>query len=332
MTSTRKTMTQEALEELISQRIADALATYDANRNNGDNSRSHDSGSGERRTVHTTRGCTDKEFLNCQPLNFKGTKGAVGLPDWFEKMEYVFHISNCTVECQVKTVGHDVAYEMSLKTLMKKMTKAYCLRTLLRARMLPEESNKVEKYSGGLPNNIQGNVMSARPKTLQEAIELANDLMDQKVRAYADRQADNKRRMNNNSRDNNAQQLPYKRQNVARAYSVGPSEKKEYARTLPLCNKCKFHHNGPCTVTCANYKRVGHLTRDCRSPTAANNQRTLTYFECGNQGHYRSECLKLKNQNRGNQVGSSKARGRVYALGGGEADQSLINVEDEADA
>ncbi|GKC35603.1 hypothetical protein Tco_1047987 [Tanacetum coccineum] len=57
------------------------------------------------------------------------------------------------------------------------------------------------------------------------------------VRAYADRQADNKRRMNNNSRDNNAQQLPYKRQNVARAYSVGPSEKKEYARTLPLCNK-----------------------------------------------------------------------------------------------
>ncbi|GKG39955.1 reverse transcriptase domain-containing protein, partial [Tanacetum coccineum] len=92
--------------------------------------------------------------------------------------------------------------------------------------------------------------------------------------------------MDNNSRDNSSQQPPYKRQNVARAYSAGPSEKKEYAGTLPLCNKCKFQHNGPCTVTCANCKWVGHLTRDCRSPTAVNNQRTRACFECGNQGHY----------------------------------------------
>ncbi|GKA91341.1 hypothetical protein Tco_0813211 [Tanacetum coccineum] len=76
MTSTRQTMTQKALEELLSQRVADALETYDANRNNGDDSRSHNSGSGGRRTVHTTRGCTYKEFLNCQPLNFKRTEGA----------------------------------------------------------------------------------------------------------------------------------------------------------------------------------------------------------------------------------------------------------------
>ncbi|GKD02583.1 hypothetical protein Tco_1177557 [Tanacetum coccineum] len=51
-----------------------------------------------------------------------------------------------------------------------------------------------------------------------------------------------------------------------------------------------------------------------------------------NQGHYRSEYLKLKNQNHRNQAGSGEARGRVYALGGGEADQSPINVEDEANA
>nr|GFD49204.1 hypothetical protein [Tanacetum cinerariifolium] len=24
-------------------------------------------------------------------------------------------------------------------------------------------------------------------------------------------------------------------------------KRKEYAGTLPLCNKCKFHHNGQCT-------------------------------------------------------------------------------------
>ncbi|GKB67514.1 integrase, catalytic region, zinc finger, CCHC-type containing protein [Tanacetum coccineum] len=71
---------------------------------------------------------------------------------------------------------------------------------------------------------------------------------------------------------------------------------------LNLCNKCKFHHNGPCTVKCANCKRVGHLTRDCWSSAATNNQRTLTCYECGNQGHYKSDCPKLKNRNHGNQA------------------------------
>ncbi|GKB73572.1 hypothetical protein Tco_0934984 [Tanacetum coccineum] len=40
--------------------------------------------------------------------------------------------------------------------------------------------------------------------------------------------------MDNNPRDNHAQQPPYKRQNVARAYTAGPGEKREYAGTLPF--------------------------------------------------------------------------------------------------
>ncbi|GKA87283.1 hypothetical protein Tco_0808994 [Tanacetum coccineum] len=211
-----------------------------------------------------------KEFLNCQPLNFKRTEGAVGLAHWFEKMESVFHINNCIMECQVKTVGHDAAYEMPWKTLMKKMTEAYCPRSEIK-KLEIELWNlkvKVEKYNGVLPEYIQGNVMSARPKTFQEEIKLTNDLMDQKVRAYADRQADNKRRMDNSPGDNHDQQPPYKRQNMARAYTARPSENKEYARTLPLCNKCKLHHNGLCTVKYANCKKVGHMAQDYRSPTA----------------------------------------------------------------
>ncbi|GKA47107.1 hypothetical protein Tco_0739990 [Tanacetum coccineum] len=187
---------------------------------NDDGDGSHDLGSGGRRTSHTTRRCTYKEFLNCQPLNFKRTEGAVGLAYWFEKMESMFYINNCIVECQVKyvtytflggaltwwnshvrTVGHDAAYEMPWKTLMKKMTEAYCPRSEIKKLEIELWNLKVKgtnvKYTGVLPGYIQGNVMSARPKTLQEEIELANDLMDQKVRAYADRQADNKRRMDN---------------------------------------------------------------------------------------------------------------------------------------
>ncbi|GKE63190.1 reverse transcriptase domain-containing protein [Tanacetum coccineum] len=199
--------------------------------------------------------------------------------------------------------------------------------------MFPEESDQVEKYVGGLPDMIQGSVMASKPKTMQEAIEFANDLMDQKIRTFAEKQAKNKRRLDNNSSDNNAQQLPFKRKNVARACFAGPSEKKEYVGTLRLCNKWKLRHNGTCTIKCANCNRVGHLTRDCRSPAAtANNQRTLTYYECQNQGHYKSDCPEIKNRNHGNQTRGTEACGMVYALRGGETDQDLNNIEDNIDA
>ncbi|GJY08376.1 putative reverse transcriptase domain-containing protein [Tanacetum coccineum] len=92
-------------------------------------------------------------------------------------------------------------------------------------------------------------------------------------------------------------------------------ERKEYAGTLPLCNKCKFHHNGPCTAKCVNCKKVSRLIRDCWNPTATSNQRTITCYECGDQGHYMSDCPKLKNQNHGNQAEGTEARRMMYALG-----------------
>ncbi|GJY54332.1 hypothetical protein Tco_0445996, partial [Tanacetum coccineum] len=60
-----------------------------------------------------------------------------------------------------------------------------------------------------------------------------NDLMDQKLPTYAERQNENKRKTDDTSR-NNHQQQPHKKQNVARAYTAGPSEKKVYNGDLPL--------------------------------------------------------------------------------------------------
>ncbi|GJS79687.1 hypothetical protein Tco_0729568 [Tanacetum coccineum] len=91
--------------------------------------------------------------------------------------------------------------------------------------MLPKETDNIERFVWGLPDSIQGNVTSSKPTRLQKAIEIANSLMDQKIYVFAARQADNKRRMEKNPRDDNVQQLPYKRQNVARAW-----EKKDEAR------------------------------------------------------------------------------------------------------
>nr|GFB49275.1 reverse transcriptase domain-containing protein [Tanacetum cinerariifolium] len=82
---------------------------------------------------------------------------------------------------------------------------------LMCTKFLYDETKKVDKYISGLPDNIHENLMSARPKTLDFAIELANDLMDQKLRTYAERQAENKRKLDNNNQDQ--QQLP-KKQNM----------------------------------------------------------------------------------------------------------------------
>ncbi|GJW80145.1 reverse transcriptase domain-containing protein [Tanacetum coccineum] len=228
----------------------------------------------------------------------------------------------CTYSDFLKCQPFNFKANEGVKTLMKMLTDKYCPRSEIKKL-------EIEIWNLKVMGTDVGSVMASKPKTMQEAIEIANDLMDQKVRTYAERQVKNKRKLDNN---NQAQQQPPKKQNVARAYSVGPSEKKEYAGTLPVCNKCKFHHNGPCTVKCTNCNIVGHLTRDCRSPTATNNQRTLTYYECGNQGHYRSDYPQLKNQNHGNQTGGTEARGMVYALGGGETDQDPNNMEDNINA
>nr|GEV77568.1 putative reverse transcriptase domain-containing protein [Tanacetum cinerariifolium] len=63
---------------------------------------------------------------------------------------------------------------------------------------------------------------------------------------------------------------------------------------MKLMTECKLHHVGPCTVKCRNCKKIGHMASYCRNPAA------VTNYECGRQGHYRSDCPKLKNLNRGN--------------------------------
>ncbi|GJX43090.1 hypothetical protein Tco_0259766 [Tanacetum coccineum] len=140
-TAATTSVTNAQLQEMIDQGVTTALAACDANRStNGDDS--HVSGT-------------------------SGTEGVVELIQWFEKMETVFSISNCSVENQikfstctllvgaltwwnshVKTVGHDVAYAMTWTYLKKKMTDKYCPRelALLCVRMFPEESDKIERY------------------------------------------------------------------------------------------------------------------------------------------------------------------------------------------
>nr|GEZ24327.1 hypothetical protein [Tanacetum cinerariifolium] len=175
------------------------------------------------------------------------------------------------------------------------------------------ECRSLRHYKGECPivkfhkrvDMIHGRVRASKPKTMQDAIESETKLMNKKISTLVECQTENKK------------------------------------RSKPLCSKCNYHHDGPCAPKCHQCNRFGHLARDCRSSTNANTtniqKRTgaiqkTTCYKCGNQGHYRRDCPEQKNQNHENRIKNTKARGVVYAFGGGETEQDLNNIEDEIEA
>nr|GEW88602.1 putative reverse transcriptase domain-containing protein [Tanacetum cinerariifolium] len=270
-TTNTTSVTNAQLQEMINQGVIATLAARDALRStNGDDS--HHYGTGVRRTERATHECTYTDFLKCQPLHFKGTEGVARLSQWFERMKSVFHINNCAVE------NHELA--------------------LLCGRMFPEESDKTKKYIRGLPDMIHGSVVASKPKTIQEAVEIATELMDKKIRTFAERETTSKRKFENTSKSTqNQQQQLNKRQNTGRVYTAASGEKKQYGGSKPLCTKCNYHHNGPCAPKLHKCNKVGHFACDCRR-------------------HFKRECPKLKNNNHhGNQGGMNNAPAKVYAVG-----------------
>ncbi|GJW86838.1 reverse transcriptase domain-containing protein [Tanacetum coccineum] len=305
--TTTTSVTNAQLQAMIDQGVTAALAARDANKNGDD---SHTSGTGGRRTERNCSVENQIKFSTCTLL--------AGALTWWNS--------------HVLTVSHDVAYAMTWADLRKKMTDKYWPRNemkkleaelwnlkvkgtnvigynqrfqelaLLCVRMFSEESDKIERYVSGLPDMIHGNIIASKPKTMQEAVKMATELMDKKGSTIAERQAENKRK----------------------AYTAGSGEKKPYGGSKPLCAKCNYHHDGPCAPKCHKCNKVGYVARDCRSAgnaNNANNQRSTgsgqkpTCFECGVQGHFKKECPKLKNnKNRGNQVGNDRAPTKVYVV------------------
>ncbi|GJY84031.1 hypothetical protein Tco_0497407 [Tanacetum coccineum] len=97
-TSTAPPMTQAAIKKLVADSVSAALEAQPATMANTDNTNRNT----EPRETLVARKCSYKEFMSCQPFNFKGTKGTVGLIHWFERTESVFSHSNCTEDCKVK--------------------------------------------------------------------------------------------------------------------------------------------------------------------------------------------------------------------------------------
>ncbi|GJW20260.1 hypothetical protein Tco_0030882 [Tanacetum coccineum] len=97
-TSAAPAMTQAAIRKLVADIVAAALEAQAATMVNADNSNRNT----RPREIPVARKCSYKEFMSCQPFNFKGTECVVGLIRWFERTESVFSHSNCTDDCKVK--------------------------------------------------------------------------------------------------------------------------------------------------------------------------------------------------------------------------------------
>ncbi|GJU18486.1 reverse transcriptase domain-containing protein [Tanacetum coccineum] len=340
-------VTDEQLKRLIAQGVADVLAEREATRS-GNGEDNHDPGMGGRRQVPLARECTYLDFMKCKPLYFKDTEGVVELTQWFERIETVFCISNCTVKNQIKfatctllgsaltrwnshvrTIGHDVAYAMTWTNLKKMMTDKYCPRgeikklevkmwnlkvkgtdvvsynqrfqelALMCARMFPKESNKIKRYVGGLPDMIHGSVMASKPKTMQDAIKFATELMDKKIRTFAERQSEKKgsKMITNNNKTRGRTLAGLILQGLVR---------RNLTEGLKLCAL-----NATITMM------VSVLQNDISAIELAIWPMT---------GHFKRECPKLKNNNHGNQGGNGNAPAKVYAVGrvGTNPDSNIV--------
>nr|GEU49424.1 reverse transcriptase domain-containing protein [Tanacetum cinerariifolium] len=156
--------------------------------------------------------------------------GVVGLTQWFKK----WRLSSILVTVQSRT-------KLSL------LLASFMELALMCKRMFPKESDKIKKYVGGLLDIIHRNVMESKPKAMQDAVEFATELMDKKIRTFAECQTKNKRKSEDTTRNNHNQQQQNKRQNTGRAYTTGSGQK----------------------ATCFECEAQGHFKREC--PKLKNN-------------------------------------------------------------
>ncbi|GKA55292.1 reverse transcriptase domain-containing protein [Tanacetum coccineum] len=263
-TSEAPAMNQAAIKKLVADSVTAALEAQDATMAGTSKPKRNTGPTG---TLVAKTG-NYKEFISYQPFYFNGTEGAVGLIRWLLTNKYY-------PRTEVKKM-EDELYNLTIKgNDLEPYVRRFQELAVICPIMVPNTEKLLEAFIGGLPRSIEGNVTTSKPQTLEEAINIAQRLMDQHNR----------------------------RQVAVKAYPGTPAENNRYARNLPLCRKCDLHHTGPCTVKCNTCYKVGHLTKNCRnkSPATGSNQLPVTVIchACGEKGHYTNQCRKTNINSQG---------------------------------
>ncbi|KAI3743372.1 hypothetical protein L1987_61079 [Smallanthus sonchifolius] len=229
--------------------------------------------------------------------------------------------------------------------------------SLLVPHMVTSLSRCIEKYIGGLPKQIQDTVLGRNPATLEDTIRLSATLMNNHVKAGTLTRKGRKKASNTATPPAYIKEVksePYhndkkrKAKNFAVVTPAAPANqvapmaqnpaKKQYGGNNPLCNTCNYHHfpNMLCRL-CTNYGRYVHTTNvfQSRPPATQDNQGNRVNqhvvnqavpaitnghacFECGNPNHFRNQCPRLANANKGG------ARGRAFNI---NTNETQVNTE-----
>nr|GEV48052.1 retrovirus-related Pol polyprotein from transposon TNT 1-94 [Tanacetum cinerariifolium] len=188
-TSEASTMSQAAIRKLVADSVA-ALDTQTTTMAEADNCI---------REIPILKRGNYKEFISCQTFYFNGTKGVVGLIRWFERTKSVFSRSNCAEENKVafatgtltndalswwnayaQPIGIEQANRITWTELKRLLTnKRFQELAVLCPNMVPNNEKLMEVFIGRLPRSFEGNVTTSKPQTLEEAINIAQRLMDQ---------------------------------------------------------------------------------------------------------------------------------------------------------
>ncbi|GJR46759.1 putative reverse transcriptase domain-containing protein [Tanacetum coccineum] len=276
--------------------------------------------------------CSYSEFLKSNLWTLKALRESSNSLDGLRKWSMCLALT--ITQHLVKSNLRLALYKTMLLHGGMPMLRPLLLKQLCHPRATLKKDDESTARGRGLPDKIHGSVKASKPKTMQEAIEFTTKLMDEKTHAYAECQAERKRKYDDLSKNNQNQQQQNKRQNIGQAYTAGNSDRKSYARPKPLCSKCNYNHEGPCPPRCINCKKVCHLAKDYRSRTPNtnnnnrnnnnNNQKGNGCYECGAQGHFRRNCPKLRNNDCGNQAGNDRAPAKVYVVGNAGANPDNV--------
>ncbi|GKF30799.1 hypothetical protein Tco_0100597, partial [Tanacetum coccineum] len=185
--------------------------------------------------------CTYVTFMKCDPQPFKGTKGAVGLCQRFEKLESVFRINDCKEGDKIASMGIDAANGTPWTEVRKWMTEEFYPRSVVQRMeqelMVEPEHVKVEQYIRGLSKNICGDVTSSRPARIDEVVHMAYQLMGQIIQDKTDEVSEGEKRKGEGDRGGRGdKRYDYnRRQNQRRANAgamtnAAPNDNKVYPR------------------------------------------------------------------------------------------------------
>ncbi|GKE10273.1 hypothetical protein Tco_1413824, partial [Tanacetum coccineum] len=243
------------------------------------------------------RGCSYKEFLDCNPKEYDGKGGVIVYTRWIEKMESVKDISRCGDDQKVKYTASSFVG----KALTWAGHGAYTDRFHELARLVHHlvtlENRRIERYIYGLASQIRGMVAAIEPTTIKKAVQKAGTLTDEAIRNGSLKKNPEKRRNSGEpSRDRNVKD-DNKRSRTGNTFATTANPvRREYTCATPKCTNCNLHHSPESPYqACFSCNHLRHLAKiyrvvprmvnpmNARNPTATRE----ACFKCGGTDHFK---------------------------------------------